>query len=772
MALQDYYNLGDDGQLAYSTTTWRGQTFTASSNYDLTSIKIKVYKTGSVGNTVVEVYATSGGLPTGSALSTGSIANTSLSFSATWTEITMSAFSPVSGTQYAITVHSTGSTCWWRRDATSPTYAGGTAISSSDSGSSWSSSPTLDYMFEVYGTSSIVIAPAEDVSSTLGPSNLTPAPIFDISTTVNPILFVSPDPAFDISATVSPQVRTGAFSDSLLVFPINFHAPGWIRHNEGHDPRHNTKTPIWPDALMSGSTSDEILPVQPIQNVSGVHRSAIHDFWYEKIHLLPRLVQELGNIISTQVINVELYNAHRTDDIIITSVTDNLDPGVVMTGVPVPPFTINSQRSLSAQVTINTTGGFNVDSSYTFHAEDSTSYTLYITGTRIVLFPIRPEAPLREHIIFDTTILEATDGSEQRIANRKNPRGMFEMTIKESRQRMEMLLFDRQSKIVATPAWHEPSFLTSDITAGDYTVNVNTTDYANFYVGGHAIVFKDEFTYDALLIDSMTSTSLTFDSPVTNNYSSSNKKIHVMPLMVAWFNHQVSAAKNVYNEQTFSIRLDVDATDHDIADASSWNTYDGKVFLDDPNMIDGNVLAEVLERKVLVLDNVTGFMAQHSIWERNKRRSFKGFKTNTREELWKLRKLLHYLKGQQVSFYIPTFSKDLIPNQTLVNTTSVFNMDNIGYTINARDRFPKDYFRMHLTNGTILTRGIVNSSEISTAVEQLTVDAPWPYDIQIDDIERIEFLEKIRINVDDIVITHYNALGQSKCFVPVKEVFD
>ena len=79
---------------------------------------------------------------------------------------------------------------------------------------------------------------------------------------------------------------------------------------------------------------------------------------------------------------------------------------------------------------------------------------------------------------------------------------------------------------------------------------------------------------------------------------------------------------------------------------------------------------------------------------------------------------------------------------------------------------------MILKDGTVLLRTIVGSAEISAAAEQLTVDTAWPYDIDPDDIERIEFLEKIRFNVDDVVITHYNALGQAKCTVATKEVFD
>ena len=771
--LKDSYT-SDSGSIASvsaSNTEW-AQAYTPATTYDVTSVKLKLRRTGLPGTMTVELQDTSSGLPGGTVLATGTYdADTLSSVAGTWTELFFDdPYAVTASTQYAIVIHCAGATGlnnidWWYDSSGS--YTGGYASRSTSGGSSWTAFTSIDLTFEVWGTAGVTVTVTEDAIILDGTGD------FDVSgVTYTMRQSISLD---GVSGFSIGPVPSFGFEVGTVQFPfVQFHRPGFVRHEEGFDPRHDAKTPIeMPDNLY-GSETDESLPVLPIQDLDAVHQIPHQtDNWFEHLHLLPRLVQELGNVVSQQSFAIDLYNADRENSITITSITDNLDPGIEVTGVPATPFVIESQESMTALCVISTTGGFNIDSDYTFHDENGDDYTLYVTGSRIVLLPIRPETPMREHLIFDTKILEAVDGSEQRIAMRKTPRSMFEMTIQhDNRRKVEMLLFDRQAKIVACPAWHEPAFLTSDITAGDFTVNVNTTDYANFYVGGHAIIFQDEYTYDALLIDSMTATSLTFDSAIAGTYASSNKKVHVMPLMTAWMNANVAAAKNLYNQQTFNLRLDVGSVDNDIADASGWSTYDSKVFLDDPNMVEGNVLNEALETKVLVVDNMTGVFDRVSQWAHNKRNSVKGFKSNDREELWKLRQLFHYLRAQQVSFYIPTFSKDLIPNQTLNNASNIFVMDNIGYTTNAYQRAPKDYFRMHLKDGTILTRNIVGSAEISTAQEQITVDVAWPYDIDPDDIERCEFLEKVRINVDDIVITHYNALGQAKCFVQTKEVFD
>jgi len=477
----------------------------------------------------------------------------------------------------------------------------------------------------------------------------------------------------------------------------------------------------------------------------------------------------MGNIVSDQVFNVELYNAHREDTITISSITDLLGTGISIVGVPVVPFNLAPRENVTAVVTVSTLGSLNIDATYTFHQSTGETYVIYITGSRIVLLPMRPEAPLREHLIWETKILTSVDGDEQRIANRDVPRGEFEFVIKDGTRQAEMILFDRQSKLVAVPAWHEPSFLTSVGSINDLVINVDETRYGNFYAGGYVIVFQDMYTFDAIQIDSLTTTTITLVSGLTKAFASN---VQVMPLMSAWIEATTSIAKAVYNDQTTSLKIKVLATDRDIADASAFSTYNSKAFLDDPNYLPNKQLQEALRTKIYVLDNSTGDHSQFSLWQRAVRNSGKGFKTNSRQELWELRQLLHFLKGQQVSFYMPTFAKDLVPNTTLLSGNSTLTMDHIGYVVNADDRWPKQVFRVHLTDGTILTRTIQSSSEISTSEEQLTVDTVWPYNIEPEDIERIEFLTKVRFATDDIVITHNNAIGWAECVVPTIEVMD
>lgn len=509
------------------------------------------------------------------------------------------------------------------------------------------------------------------------------------------------------------------------------------------------------------------VPSQEAQRDGAGLMDAVGLLWFEAAHLLPRLIQDMGHVISDQTIDCELYNADRQNAITVQSITDNLGSGMLVTGVPSAPFDIGPQTGIVFSVFIANTGDSTIAGTYTLTLSTGEKYTLYFTGTRIILLPVRPEAPLREHLIFDTKIIEAADSSEQRIANRQYPRGMFEATFKGGQRKVEMILFDRQAKAVGFPAWHEPAFLATDHSAGVLTVNVNTTDYANFFVGGNAVIVQDENTYDALTIESMTATSITFESVTTNNYS---RKAEVMPLLTAYIEASTASIKYLNNQQFFNTRIHTHPEINDIADDSAWSVYDGKPFLDGPNVAKGKQLSEAIRTKVFVLDNISGLRTPMTQWDHGQRHSKKGWKTNTRQELWELRQLLHFLKGKQVSFYIPTFWKDLIVVEDMAIGTFVLNIEHIGYTINARQRWPKQVIRIIFNDGTILVRTIQNSSELSSVQEQLTLDIAWPDNYVPDDVSRVEFLEKVRLAVDDIVITHYNAIGQSECILPIREV--
>lgn len=151
-SLFDYYNTGDDDSQTVSATLKLAQTFTTSQAYQITSVKIKGYKSGAPGTLTAAIRATSGGIPTGGNLASGTTnadAFTSSSPGA-WYEVTLDTpLEIAASTKYGLCLFC-GSTVSWRWDAGGG-YAGGNAYWSNNGGSTWNINSTGDHMFEIWG---------------------------------------------------------------------------------------------------------------------------------------------------------------------------------------------------------------------------------------------------------------------------------------------------------------------------------------------------------------------------------------------------------------------------------------------------------------------------------------------------------------------------------------------------------------------------------------------------------------------------------------------
>lgn len=154
--LYESYDTGDDTTKgAIFGPGWRGQTFTPAISHTITSVKVKIFRTGSPGTVNFGVYATSAGKPTGATLCTGTLDGNSLpTTTTTLTEVALSGALLTAGTMYAIVFSApsgaNSSNAISLRVKAAGTYAGGSYIFSSNSGSSWSTDAG-DIVFDEYG---------------------------------------------------------------------------------------------------------------------------------------------------------------------------------------------------------------------------------------------------------------------------------------------------------------------------------------------------------------------------------------------------------------------------------------------------------------------------------------------------------------------------------------------------------------------------------------------------------------------------------------------
>jgi hypothetical protein len=521
-------------------------------------------------------------------------------------------------------------------------------------------------------------------------------------------------------------------------------------------------------AVLLGTEAEGTITAVPT-NYYGLIPRDFGDDWFEKIIILPRRF-DFGIILAVQNETIDIYNSYRTATRSLDTYVNSAGLGVLITDLPALPSSLGPQSGLLLSLQVNLDGPPVIDGTLDFGFDVYTVY-LPLTGQRAVIFPFAPLSPFIETLRFQTDVIQHRDGSEQRVILRDTPRQMFNATFSlegHEKRYCGNVIFDSQARAVGLPMWHEPSILTGAVSVSDTTITVDTTNYADWRVGGLGIVLQDAENYEALTVDSFTSTSVTFTSPFTKAFTPG---AYVMPVRTAYMQEIIGGSRPPRNLRDWELLFTVLDNSVDLSDTSAFGTYNSKVFLDEPNAIAGE-LEESMERRMDRVDAEDGPFEISSPWAVSRRGARKSFFSNTRKRLWEVRQLMHALKGRAKSWYIPTFNDDLEPTAGLASGSAGLTIKNVGYTNLVKDAQPKDVVQVILTDGTKLIRAVLSSSESSATEEVLTVDATWGQDASLSEIERVEFVEKTRFDSDDITIHHRGAIGDALIYAPTKTVTD
>jgi len=175
--LYENYITGDDFAYAPFGNRRAAQTFTPSISHEVTSVKLKLLRYGYPGTLTVSIKATTGLVPSGADLSSGTIDGDTLSTSGyEWVSIPQTSYpSLTAGTKYAIVIKAPlgdySNYVAVAGDSSSPTYTGGNYCYSSDSGANWTAFTSADLVFEEWGLP--VVPPIEIEGSSAGASSAT-----------------------------------------------------------------------------------------------------------------------------------------------------------------------------------------------------------------------------------------------------------------------------------------------------------------------------------------------------------------------------------------------------------------------------------------------------------------------------------------------------------------------------------------------------------------------------------------------------------------------
>lgn len=501
--------------------------------------------------------------------------------------------------------------------------------------------------------------------------------------------------------------------------------------------------------------------------------------WFEKFHVTPGGFF-LGNVLTTQQIPVAVYSAFRTETHTWDAFVNNAGAGVDLLNIPVLPFAFAPQSGLTTLILeVSPAGPPSVNTTLDF-VFDTETISPPITLERLVLWSVRPDLPYTELLEFLTQIMTKKDGTEQRISKRISPRQIFEWSMLldpgPERARIHNLLFNWQSRVFGVPVWTQSTFPTAAISVNDTVINVRSTAYADYRESpGLALIFDPETgTNDVaeIAVGGITATTLTLVNGVQNAYST---RALVCPLRTGRARPSIGGSR--FRTDAARLRVSFEVLDNvvDLASTAGFpTTLNSKVVVDDPNVVRGS-MREQFQRDIVVLDNGSGIPFFDSPWEKGKRASTKTFWANNQQKAWEIRQLMYALRGRQISWYLPTFGKDLTPFSQLISGSTTLTIVNVGYDRYVNQQRPYHLIRVHFKDPVAnppLIREITGSSEVDAASENLTVDATWPATYQPEDVERIEYLELVRADSDSIRFAYDAGEKTTRVTVPVISVFD
>lgn len=492
-------------------------------------------------------------------------------------------------------------------------------------------------------------------------------------------------------------------------------------------------------------------------------------FWFEHIHLIP-IKLELGTVLSTQERTYELYNAYRFTSFTLTEVVKENVDGITFEGeLDTSPRILGNKKGFEVTVTIAPNGpvSINASISYTLDTIPEVTKPLTITGTRVVIMSLPPEANVTEQWEYKTDIFTASSGDEFRQSVRDIPRQSFVYRFVGEDRRLQGLLnklWGWNENVWGLPVWTDYTTLTGDVPAGSTSIPVAATEKRDFRTGTElALIWQDENTFEAFEVTSFDASTLTASQGLLSSFE---EGALVMPMRLAKLRNDWQARNYKVAAREISVFMQI-LNNADFDDVlSPIPTFEGGTYrglpvwdIDSDYLIVEGSYAEVENKDLRVFGDALGKFS--TMTNRDfPQNTVSGFSMQGfgRNEFWRLRAFLHYLRGRQKAVWVSTGREDFTVESTTTAPSTEINVEICDYTnliYNAVDG-PKTRRNIEIlyADGSKDRRRIVGSQITEGVREVLTLDAGISQDCSAANVQRISYLVKRRLTSDRVTFEH------------------
>lgn len=372
----------------------------------------------------------------------------------------------------------------------------------------------------------------------------------------------------------------------------------------------------------------------------------------------------------------------------------------------------------------------------------------------MILWPFPPAEEMIESLEWSTDVIRAKAG-EQRLALREAPRQSFAMTHylrPQQYARARAMVYRHEQFIV--PVWPERTFVGA-ISAGAASLALDTSaaDYR-----ARAVIWQSDELCEVVDLSAVGGSSLTV-SAVANDYTAA----FVMPARLADAPQGFQGSRTDPNETQATIEFR--AVDNADLGGNTYPVFGGFPVQTIPSQVTGS-LSEAVLADVEIADNEAGIPIETPRYDRPTRQFSSAWAVHTLADLWELRQFLHYLRGKQKTFWLPSWGYDFVLVEPIGSADTTISVLSTGF-VTAYDAA---HLMIRTKSGAVFYRAVTDATT-SGPDEVLTISSALGSSLAIDDIDRISMMYLVRLDADRVELRHRAGYGADVA-VPVVETYD
>lgn len=503
--------------------------------------------------------------------------------------------------------------------------------------------------------------------------------------------------------------------------------------------------------LISGALARNLPVSATPRNLAGSLAGAYSDDYYHRIHVsLARI--NAGNVSSEQVYTLTLWNAYLTPQ---AHASTDLPEGVSLDPEASDFAPLDEQ---TYTVTIDPEGPAIIEGSVTLGFTGLDPIVLPLSGSRVTPWPWLPDwnSGVLMRLEWKTDVLPLADGAEQRIDLRQGARWQYEFAAAAEgtdRRHLEAALWAAGAKVWGVPLWHDTRFTTAAAPAGATGLALDTT-FTDFRAGGEALLLgASSRDYEVVAIAEVTDSALLLAGATVNDWPAGTRVIPTRPGRLA---DQPLRLDRFTGQALAPVRFRFELEDPWDGTPAELPTYRGYPVLDAaPNWASGLTLE--LARDLAQLDALVGGWATEDRTGVPVPAQVHGWTLTDRAAVAAYLDRLALLRGRMHALWVPTFADDLTLVNTVAASGTTMQVAWCGYAQHLVGEVGRRDIRILLTDGTVAYARISDAVELTSEVEQLTLEAGPGVDVTPATVASISFMALMRQQSDAAELAFWTA---------------